>query len=76
MTHVLIVLDYGDASLYSYEFNTKTCQSYTFEDVDTPQTEELERIILDQGHRIKDCEWMVVTDPNDNGLRINNVKLD
>ena len=76
MTHVLILLDYGDGSLYSYEFNTKTCQSYTFEDADTPQTEELERIITDQGHSIDNVEWMIVTDPNNNGIRINNIKLD
>ena len=49
---VLTVLDFEDGRVYQYEINT---------DKDL-QAEDFEKIMLDQGHRIDDCEWMSHSD--------------
>ena len=46
---VLTVLDFEDGRVYQYEIDT---------DNENLQAEDVEKIILDQGHRLDDCEWM------------------
>ena len=49
---VLTVLDFEDGRVYQYEIDT---------DKDL-QAEEFEKIIIDQGHKLDDCEWMSHSD--------------
>ena len=49
---VLTVLDFEDGRVYQYEIDT---------DKDL-QAEDFEKIIIDQGHRLDDCEWMSQSD--------------
>ena len=49
---VLTVLDFEDGLVYQYVIETdKELQAEDFED-----------IMIDQGHRLKDCEWMSHSD--------------
>ena len=45
---VLTVLDFEDGRVYQYEIDT---------DKDL-QAEDFEKVIIDQGHKLDDCEWM------------------
>ena len=49
---VLTVLDFEDGRVYQYEIDT---------DKDL-QAEDFEDIMIDQGHRLDDCEWMSHSD--------------
>ena len=46
---ILTVLDFEDGRVYKYEIDT---------DHEKLEAEDFEKIILDQGHRLDDCEWM------------------
>ena len=59
---VLTVLDFEDGLVYQYHIET---------DKEMMQTEDFEKIMLDQGHRLDDCEWMSHSDG-----RINMQKLE
>ena len=59
---VLTVLDFEDGLVYQYHIET---------DNEMMQTEDFEKIMLDQGHRLDDCEWMSHSDG-----RINMQKLE
>ena len=49
---VLTVLDFEDGRVYQYNIQTdKELQAEDFED-----------IMIDQGHKIEDCEWMSHSD--------------
>jgi len=49
---VLTVLDFEDGLVYQYDIETdKELQAEDFED-----------IMIDQGHRLDDCEWMSHSD--------------
>ena len=49
---VLSVLDFEDGRVYQYDIETdKELQAEDFED-----------IMIDQGHRLDDCEWMSHSD--------------
>ena len=49
---VLTVLDFEDGRVYQYNIETdKELQAEDFED-----------IMIDQGHKIEDCEWMSHSD--------------
>ena len=50
---VLTVLDFEDGRVYQYEIDT---------DNENLQAEDFEIIIADQGHNLKDCEWMSHSD--------------
>ena len=50
---VLTVLDFEDGRVYQYELENAS------EDM---QAEDFEIIIADQGHNLKDCEWMSHSD--------------
>ena len=46
--NTLTVLDFEDGLVYQYIIDTDK----------ELQTEDFEKIMLDQGHRLDDCEWM------------------
>ena len=51
---VLTVLDFEDGRVYQYEIDT---------DNENLRAEDFEKIIIDQGHKLDDCEWMSHSDP-------------
>jgi hypothetical protein len=44
--------------------------NYLFEDKDEPQTEEVEQLLVDQGHELDDCDWMIHADPTINQIKL------
>ena len=50
---ILTVLDFEDGRVYQYEIDT---------DNENLEAEDFEKIIIDQGHRLDDCEWMSHSD--------------
>mgnify|MGYP006908249033 CR=1 FL=1 len=51
---VLTVLDFECGRVYQYELENAD---------ENMQAEDFEKIIGDQGHNLKDCEWMSHSDP-------------
>ena len=45
---ILTVLDFEDGLVYQYDIETDK----------ELLAEDFEKIMIDQGHRLKDCEWM------------------
>ena len=58
--NTLTVLDFEDGLVYQYIIDTDK----------ELQTEDFEKIMLDQGHRIDDCEWMSHSDGSINKIKI------
>ncbi len=58
--NTLTVLDFEDGLVYQYIIDTNK----------ELQTEDFEKIMLDQGHRIDDCEWMSHSDGRINLIKI------
>ena len=50
---VLTVLDFEDGRVYQYELENAN---------ENMQAEDFEKIIIDQGHKLDDCEWMSHSD--------------
>ena len=50
--NILTVLDFEDGKVYQYDIETD-------KELDT---EDFEDIMIDQGHKIEDCEWMSHSD--------------
>ena len=65
----ITVLDFGDGAIYQYNLQ-EVGDNYLFEDKDEPQAEEVEQLLIDQGHRLKDCEWMIHADPTINQIKL------
>ena len=57
---VLTVLDFEDGLVYQYDVETDK----------ELQAEDFEKIIIDQGHRLKNCEWMSHSDDTLNKIKI------
>ena len=58
--NTLTVLDFEDGLVYQYIIDTDK----------ELQTEDFEKIMLDQGHRLDDCEWMSHSDGRVNRIKI------
>ena len=58
--NTLTVLDFEDGLVYQYIIDTDK----------ELQTEDFEKIMLDQGHRLDDCEWMSHADGRINLIKI------
>ena len=58
----ITVLDFEVGKIFQYDID-KFGDDYMFVDENTPQSEELEDIIVDQGHNLKNCEWMIHKNP-------------
>ena len=50
--NILTVLDFEDGKVYQYDIETD-------KELDT---EDFEDIMIDQGHKLDDCEWMTHSD--------------
>ena len=50
---VLTVLDFEDGRVYQYELENAD---------ENMQAKDFEKIIINQGHRLDDCEWMSHSD--------------
>ena len=57
---VLTVLDFEDGLVYQYDIETDK----------ELQAEDFEKIMIDQGHRVNDCEWMSHSDDTINKIKI------
>ena len=60
---VLTVLDFEDGLVYQYDI----CQAFDMKEL---QAEDFEKIIIEQGHRLDDCEWMSHSDDTINKIKI------
>tara|TARA_R100000700_G_C3162535_1_gene138305 strand:+ start:239 stop:424 length:186 start_codon:yes stop_codon:yes gene_type:complete len=58
--NILTVLDFEDGLVYQYDIETDK----------ELQEEDFEKIMIDQGHRIDDCEWMSHSDDTINKIKI------
>ncbi len=58
----ITILDYEAGRVFQYDLS-KFGDDYMFVDPTTPQNEELEDLIVDQGHRLCNCDWMISDDP-------------
>ena len=58
--NILTVLDFEDGLVYQYDIETDK----------ELQTEDFEKIMLDQGHKLDDCEWMSHADSRINLTKI------
>ena len=58
--NTLTVLDFGDGLVYQYIIDTDK----------ELQTEDFEKIMLNQGHILDDCEWMSHSDGRINLTKI------
>ena len=56
----ITVLDFEDGLVYQYDIETDK----------ELQEEDFEKIMIDQGHRIDDCEWMSHSDDTINKIKI------
>ena len=54
----ITVLDYEAGRVFQYDIS-KFGDDYMFIDPTTPQNEEIEDLIVDQGHRLSNCDWMI-----------------
>ena len=60
---VLTVLDFEDGLVYQYDVR----QAFDMKEL---QAEDFEKIIIEQGHRLDDCEWMSHSDDTINKIKI------
>lgn len=58
--NILTVLDFEDGLVYQYDIETDK----------ELQAEDFEKIIIEQGHRLDDCEWMSHSDDTLNKIKI------
>ena len=58
--NTLTVLDFEDGLVYQYIIDTDK----------ELQTEDFEKIMIDQGHKLKNCEWMSHSDGRINLIKI------
>ena len=65
---VLTVLDFGDGLVYQYDIDitpdSEACRLNKLGELD------FEKIIIDQGHNLNDCEWMSHSDGRVNRIKI------
>jgi hypothetical protein len=65
----ITVLDFGTGKVYQYNL-ADVGDNYLFEDKDEPQAEEVEQLLVDQGHELDDCDWMIHADPTINQIKL------
>jgi len=63
------VLDFASGKVYQYNL-ADVGDNYLFEDKDEPQVEEVEQLLIDQGHELDDSEWMIHADPTINKIKL------
>jgi len=60
---ILTVLDFEDGLVYQYDVR----QAFDMKEL---SADDFEKILVDQGHRLKDCEWMSHSDDTINKIKI------
>ena len=65
----ITVLDFASGKVCQYNL-ADVGDNYLFEDKDEPQTEEVEQLLVDQGHELDDCDWMIHADPTLNQIKL------
>jgi hypothetical protein len=65
----ITILDFGSGKVYQYNL-AEVGDNYLFEDKDEPQAEEVEKLLIDQGHVLEDCDWMIHADPTINQIKL------
>ena len=65
----ITVLDFASGKVYQYNL-AEVGDNYLFEDKDEPQAEEVEQLLIDQGHELEDCDWMMHADPTLNQIKL------
>ena len=65
----ITVLDFGSGKVYQYNL-ADVGDNYLFKDKDEPQAEEVEELLIDQGHNLFDTQWMVHADPTINQIKL------
>jgi len=65
----ITVLDFASGKVCQYNL-ADVGDNYLFEDKDEPQAEEVEELLIDQGHVLEDCEWMIHADPTINQIKL------
>ena len=60
--NILTVLDFNDGKVWQYDISTDK----------ELQVEDFEQIMLEQGHKLNDCEWMSHADDT---LHIKHIEL-
>ena len=65
----ITVLDFASGKVYQYNL-AEVGNNYLFEDKDEPQAEEVEQLLIDQGHELEDCDWMIHADPTINQIKL------
>ena len=62
MNKYITVLDFEIGRVFQYNLD-KFGDDYMFVDGNTPTNEELEDILVDQGHNLSNIEWMSHEEP-------------
>jgi hypothetical protein len=65
----ITVLDFESGKVYQYNL-ADVGDNYLFEDKDEPQVEEVEQLLIDQGHDLSDIQWMLHADPTLNQIEL------
>jgi hypothetical protein len=65
----ITVLDFASGKVYQYNL-ADVGDNYLFEDKDEPQCEEVEKLLIDQGHDLSDIQWMIHADPTLNQIKL------
>jgi hypothetical protein len=65
----ITILDFASGKVYQYNL-AEVGDNYLFEDKDEPQAEEVEKLLIDQGHVLEDCDWMIHADPTINQIKL------
>jgi predicted aldo/keto reductase-like oxidoreductase len=65
----ITVLDFGSGKVYQYNL-ADVGDNYLFKDKDEPQAEEVEELLIDQGHNLFDTQWMIHADPTINQIKL------
>jgi hypothetical protein len=60
------VLDFTDGKVYRYDINTEWGW--------TPDNESCEDFLIEQGHKIQNCEWMLTNDGTYNDVVRGSIK--
>jgi hypothetical protein len=65
----ITVLDFESGKVYQYNL-ADVGDNYLFKDKHEPQAEEVEELLIDQGHNLSGIQWMIHADPTLNQIKL------
>lgn len=65
----ITVLDFESGKVYQYNL-ADVGDNYLFKDKYEPQAEEVEELLIDQGHNLSGIQWMIHADPTLNQIKL------